>query len=82
MGLFIKDNGRMINKMEKDKKFGLMVQNMKEIILKEKNMVLVRFSFTMVQYIKVNLNKIIFMVLGFILGLMEKYMMDNGFKIK
>lgn len=82
MGLYIKDYGRMINNMGKDQKFGLMVQNMKVITLKVKNKVMGRFSFMMGQFIKVNLNKIIFMVLGSILGLMEKYMMDNGYKIK
>ena len=76
------DNGKMINNMVKERKFGQMVQNMKEIILKVESMVGVNFYFMMVQYIKVNSNTIIFMDLVYIYGLMEMFMMDNGYKIK
>ena len=79
---FIKDNGRMINKREKEKKLGLMVQNTKEITLKVKNKVQEKSFLLMVQFIKASFTKMIFMEQEFILGIIKKFMKDNGFKIK
>lgn len=51
----ILDNGKMICKMERVMRYGQMAQNMKVIILKVKNMDMVKYTLLMVQHIKDNL---------------------------
>lgn len=51
----ILDNGKMICKMERVMKYGQMDQNMKVIILRVKNMGMVKYILLMVQHIKDNL---------------------------
>ena len=51
----ILDNGKMICKMERVMKYGQMDRNMKGIILRVKNMGMVKYILLMVQHIKDNL---------------------------
>lgn len=68
MVLFSKELGRMISNMEKELKFGEIRQNMREIILKGKNMVKDFSHFLMAVSIK---------VLSKIISLMEKVLLDG-----
>lgn len=78
----ILDSGKMICKMGRVMKYGQMDQNMKVIILKVKNMDMVKYILLMVQHIKDNLIWMIYMVKVYINGIMVKFMMVNGNIIK
>ena len=54
MEQYMKENGKKINNMEKEKKYGLMVLGMKVIILMVKNMVKENFIGLMVLHMKEN----------------------------
>lgn len=75
-------NGKMIYKMVKEMKNGQMDLNMKVIIMKVKNMDMVKYILQMVLHIKDNFKWMIYMVKVYINGLMVKYMKDNGKIIK
>lgn len=82
MELNMKDNGWMINKMEWAKKFGLMVQDTRVIISREKNMELDNFFGLMDLSMRENSNSIIFKELAFTSGQTVVNMMVNGKIIK
>jgi hypothetical protein len=73
-----KDTGKKINSMEKEKKPGPTVPATKEIMLREKKMVLVNLDGQMVAHMKVNLLIIIFMVEEPMFGLIIECSMVNG----
>lgn len=61
MVLNIKDIGKKISNMEKVKRLGQTLHNMREIMFKEKSMVMEYLSGQMEQYIMENFTTIIFM---------------------
>lgn len=71
-------NGKMINRMDMDKKLGLIKQFTKANIRKEENMEKVNFYGRMIVPIKGNSLKIISMDLGNIYGKMVEFMKENG----
>ena len=71
-------SGLMINKTEWEKKFGLMVRDIRVIICKEKNTEVDSFFGLMDQFMRENSNSIIFKELVFINGQMVVNMMVNG----
>lgn len=72
----------MINKMEKEKKFGQMVLVMKDYIIKEKNMEMEYLNGQMDQFMKENSFKIIFKDKVNIDGKMVENILENGKIIK
>jgi hypothetical protein len=76
------DNGKMIDKMEKDKKYGLMVIVIKANIKMEKKMVEEFLNGLMVQSMLENFFKIIYKDKVNIVGKMEENMLVNGKIIK
>ena len=74
----MKDNGRMINRMEKAMKYGQMALSMKERIVKGRNMVLENINGMMAQRMKVIGQKIKLVDLEFTFGQMEDVMKENG----
>ena len=80
MGLSTRACGKAINSMGLASKYGLMVLNIKEIMFKEKNTVMVNSSGLMDQYIKETFSTTIFMDKGHINGAMGGNMKDSGEK--
>ena len=78
----MKDNGWMINKMEWARKFGLMVQDTRVIISREKNTEVDNFFGLMDLSMRENSNSIIFKELAFTSGQTVVNMMVNGKIIK
>ena len=74
----MKDNGKMTNKMEKEKKYGQMELHMKEIMQMGKSKVMVYLDGQINQYIKANFSIIIYMEREYTLLLMEENMMEIG----
>jgi len=72
----------MINKMEKEKKFGLMVLVTKDYIIKEKNMEMEYLNGPMDLFMKGNFIKIIFKDKENIDGKMVENILENGKIIK
>lgn len=82
MVLNILDNGKMTDKMEKEKKFGLMVLVIKANIKMEKKMGEELLDGLMVLYMLENFFKIIYKDKVNIVGKMEENMLENGKIIK
>ena len=72
----------MINKMVKEKKYGLMVLVMKDYIIKEKNMEMVYLNGLMDLFMKENFIKTIFKDKVNIDGKMVENILENGKIIK
>jgi hypothetical protein len=82
MELNILDNGKMIDKMEREKKYGLMVLVIRANIKMEKKMVEVFLNGLMVQSMLENFFKITYKDRVNIVGKMEENMLVNGKIIK
>ncbi len=78
----MKENGKMINVMEKEQNYGLMVHFMKANLLAKIKKGAVSLNGVINLFMKGILKIIIYMVLANIYGLMEKYMRDTGKIIK
>lgn len=78
MVLVMKEDGIMIYKMVMELKYGLMVLNMKVIIIMELNMVRVNLYGEIKHHIVDNLSIIILMELEDIYGLMVGSSVENG----
>lgn len=74
----MKVNGRMINKMEKEKKHGMMAHILKGIMRMEKRKEWVLLIGVIIHNMWVNSLKTAFMEMEFILGQMAEYMMEHG----
>ena len=78
MELNISVNGRMINKMELVKRFGLIKLVMRENTYREESTVKEFSNGLMVRNIEDSFNKIIYMEMESTNGKMEENMLDNG----
>ena len=78
MGQSMKENGKWISNMEREKKYGPIMQNMKEIIKMGRKMVRAFLSGQMELLIRDNLVKTIFKVMEPINGQMEENLQESG----
>ena len=78
----ILENGRMISRMVKGWRNGLMVQNMRGFLRKENDMGRENLNLSMVQSTRGISRKMIYMVMGNIHGETAKFTKDNGIIIK
>lgn len=70
-------NGSMINRMDREKRYGLMGHILKEIMLMEIN-IMEHTLLLMVQHIKDTLKMVVFVVMVNIYGLMEENILEIG----